>query len=137
MSLKSRSALIALLAAIAIPASAVASHGPGTHGHGSHTVMYVFKGTYAGSGAVNVTHGNGHVKHASLVDTTVQFDLTNAKLTVADTNADGTVDANDIVTDDKVLVQARLAKPDPGAQPFAAKHLVDQTNPPPDSGGSD
>lgn len=126
--MRTRAAIVTLLAAIAIPATALASHG-----HGSHAVMYVFKGTYAGSGAVDVTHGNGHVKHASLVGTTVQFDLTNAKLTVGDTNADGTVDASDIVTGDKVVVQARLAKPDPGAQPFAAKHLVDQTNPPPNS----
>ena len=121
--------IIAALAAIAIPATAAANNGHGG-GHGPKAVMYVFKGTYAGGGSVDVNHGNGHVKHAGLVDTTVQFDFSNAKLTVADTNGDGTVDANDITTGDKVLVQARLPKSDPGAQPFAAKHLVDQTNSP-------
>jgi hypothetical protein len=123
--------IIAALTAIAIPATAVANKGHGhANGHGPKAVSYIFKGSYAGGGSVDVNHGNGHVKHAGLVDTTVQFDLSKAKLTVADTNGDGTVDANDITTGDKVLVQARLPKSDPGAQPFAAKHLVDQTNSP-------
>ena len=87
---------------------------------------------HAGGGSVEVSHGNAHVRHASLVDTTVQFDLSNAKLTVADTNEDGTVDAADLVTGDSVVVKARLPKSDPGPQPFAAKHLVDRTNPPGD-----
>jgi hypothetical protein len=119
--------IVAALAAIAIPATAVANNGHGG-GHGPKAVMYVFKGSYTGSGAVDVNHGNGHVNHAGLVGTNVQFDLSNAKLTVGDTNGDGTVDANDIATGDKVLVQARLPKSDSGPQPFAAKHLVDQTN---------
>jgi hypothetical protein len=123
--------IIAALTAIAIPATAVANNGHGHgNGHGPKAVSYIFKGSYAGGGSVDVNHGNGHVKQAGLVGTTVQFDLSNAKLTVADTNGDGTVDANDITTGDKVLVQARLPKSDPGAQPFAAKHLVDQTNSP-------
>jgi hypothetical protein len=129
--MKKNALILAALMAIAAPAAAIANNGHGGgHGHGPKAVMYVFKGSYTGSGAVDVNHGNGHVKHAGLVDTTVQFDLSNAKLTVADTNGDGTVDANDITTGDKVLVQARLPKSDPGAQPFAAKHLVDQTNSP-------
>src|SRR3954452_13593340 len=123
--------IIAALAAIAIPATAAANNGHGQghgQGHGPKAVSYICKGSYAGGGSVDVNHGNGHVKRAGLVDTTVQFDLSSAKLTVADTNGDGTVDANDVATGDKVLVQARLPKGDPGAQPFAAKHLVDQTN---------
>src|SRR6266545_853925 len=35
--------------------------------------------------------------------------------------------------DGLVVVQARLPKQDPGAQPFAAQRLVDQTSPPDDS----
>jgi hypothetical protein len=127
--MKKNALILAALMAIAAPAAAIANNGHGG-GHGPKAVMYVFKGSYTGNGAVAVNHGNGHVKHAGLVDTTVQFDLSSAKLTVADTNGDGTVDANDITTGDKVLVQARLPKSDPGAQPFAAKHLVDQTNSP-------
>jgi len=90
--------------------------------------MYVFKGTYGGSGVVSVDKGNGHVKKADLVGQDVQFDLTNARLVVADTNADGSVTADDVASGDRVVVQARLPKQDPGTQPFAAKRLVDQTN---------
>ena len=126
-------------AALAIPAAAVAhpghghgkGHGKGhANGHGkSHPVSYVFKGTYDGSGLVTVNHGNGHARKAGLVGTDVQFDLTNTKLSVADTNADSVVDVNDVVVGDKVVVKAKLPRQDPGAQPFAARHLVDQTNP--------
>jgi hypothetical protein len=127
-------------AALALPAAAIASNGhgqAGDHGHKghanghskSHTVTYVFKGTYDGSGLVSVNHGNGHARKADLVGQDVQFDLTNAKLSVADTNADQVIDANDLVTGDSVLVQARLPKGDPGSQPFAARMVVDQTNP--------
>lgn len=143
-----KSSLIALgIGALAIPAAAVADpgghghgHGHGhdaTHGHGhghNPTVMYVFKGTYGDSGVVNVNHGNGHVKRAGLVGGPVSFDLSAAKLEVADTNADGSVTADDVVLGDAVVVKARLPKQDPGPQPFAAKQLVDQTNSADDSG---
>jgi hypothetical protein len=139
-----KSSLIALgIGALAIPAAAVADPGGGHghghgHGHGGNpTVSYVFKGTYGGDGVVAVNHGNGHVKKAGLVGENVQFDLTDANLVVADTNGDGAVTADDVATDDKVLVQARLPKQDPGAQPFAAQRLIDQTNSPDDSGGGD
>ena len=107
---------------------------PGSQGHsksgthGNPTVSYVFKGTYAGDGSVVVTKGNAHVKKAHLVGETVSFDLANARIVVADTNADGVKDVNDVATDDKVVVKARLPKKDPGEQPFAAKQLVDQTH---------
>ena len=127
--MRARALTAAVVVAIAIPAAAIAKPGNGGGHGGTHPVSYVFKGTYAGDGSVNVLHGNRHVRHAELVGTTVQFDLTNTKLTVADTNADGAVDATDIVADDKVVVKAKLPKADPGAQPFAARHLVDQTNP--------
>ena len=139
--MKSRKTIgIALsIAALAIPAAAVAHPG---HGHGkghgkghangkgkNHPVAYVFKGTYDGSGLVSVDHGNGHARKAGLVGTDVQFDLTSTKLSVADTNADSAIDVNDVVVGDRVVVKAKLPRKDPGAQPFAAKHLVDQTNP--------
>ncbi len=146
-----KSALIALgIGALAVPAAAVAdsSHGhghgrgqggihsqSGNHGHGHNpTVMYVFKGSYDGGGVVSVDHGNGAVQKADLVGQDVQFDLSSAKLDVADTNGDGSVTTDDVLTGDGVVVQARLAKQDPGAQPFAAKHLIDQTNPGDDTG---
>jgi hypothetical protein len=120
------------VAALAVPAAAVAHPGHGhANGHNkNHKVQYIFRGTYDGTGLVNVTGGNHHARKAGLVDAgDVQFDLTNTKLSVADTNADTVIDVNDVVTGDQVLVQARLPRQDPGSQPFAARHLVDQTSP--------
>jgi hypothetical protein len=126
--------------ALAVPAAALAKPGDHGHGHGhghggNPTVMYVFKGTYGADGVVSVNHGNGHVKKADLVGQDVQFDLSGARLVVADTNADGSTTADDVSSGDRVVVQARLPKQDPGDQPFAARKLIDQSNPP--DGGAD
>ena len=138
--MKFKRSLIAALgvAALAVPAAAVAHPGKGhANGHGKdHAVMYIFKGTYDGSGLVSVNHGNHHARQAGLVGTDVQFDLTNTRLSVADTNADQVIDVNDVLTGDAVVVQARLPRQDPGSQPLAARQLVDQTNPA-DSDSSD
>jgi hypothetical protein len=131
------------VAALAIPAAAVARPGHGhSNGHGKghgkeHPVGYVYKGTYEGDGLVSVAHGNARVRKAGLVGQDVQFDLTGAKLSVADTNADSIIDASDVLVGDAVVVKARLPKNDPGAQPFAARHLVDQTNPAAEDDGGD
>jgi len=153
-----RSAALAFgVAALAIPAAAVAqpghghANGHGKHGHANahgnhghanghgkqHPVGYVFKGTYEGDGLVSVEHGNAHARKAGLVGSDVQFDLSGAKLTVADTNADSLIDATDVLVDDAVVVKARLPKHDPGSQPFAARHLVDQTHPAAEDDGDD
>jgi hypothetical protein len=107
------------------------NHGSGNNGNAHNpSVMYVFKGTYGGDGTtVNVTGGNNHVKKASLVGTAVMFDFTNAKIVVADTNADGNTDLTDAAAGDAVVVKAKLPKADAGTQPFVAKQLVDQTHP--------
>jgi hypothetical protein len=112
------------------PGSQGQGHGQsGTHGKsGTKTVMYVFKGTFDGSSAVVVDHGNAHVRKADLLDTTVSFDLATAKVVVADNNADGTRDLNDVNGGDRVVVKARLPRKDPGTQPFTAKQLVDQSH---------
>lgn len=122
---------IAAIAAMPAAAGAKRGHGHGhAHGHGKpHKVSYVFKGTYAGSGLVSVARGNRHARRADLVGVDVSFDLADAKITAADTNLDGVSDASDVLAGDKVVVKARLVKDDPGVQPFAAKHLVDQTHP--------
>jgi len=123
------------IAALAVPGAALAKpdngHGGGQgHGHGKPTTAnYVFKGTYGGAGVVAVDGGNKPVRKASLVGTDVQFDLTNAQIEVADTDLSGIADADDLLVDDEVVVQAKLPKSDPGAQPFAARKVVDQTNP--------
>ena len=61
----------------------------------------------------------------------VSFDLTNARVVVADNNADGMSNLTDVAIGDKVVVKARLHKKNPGPEPFTAKKLVDQTHPPP------
>lgn len=151
--MKTVMALGAIGALAAVPAAVAAPGGvpgkpanPGSNGHGKPanpgsqgkghqnkingpTVMYVFKGTYAGAGAVDVTRGNAHVTHAGLVGTTVNFDLANARLSVGDNNGDTVKDINDVSVGDKVVVKARLSKKTPGAQPFSAQQLVDQTHP--------
>lgn len=126
--------LIAALgvAALAIPSAAIANQGE-NHGHGhsqTHNVAYVFRGTYEGGSTVKVEHGNARVRKGGFLEQIVSFDLSGARITVADTNADQATDLNDVQVGDAVLVKAMLPKSDPGAQPFAAKHLVDQTHPP-------
>jgi hypothetical protein len=136
-------AIAVLAVGSAVPA--VAGADPG-HGHGPstapgktkvHNVTYVFKGTWnATAGTVTVKHGNSHVRHAGLVGQDVAFDLTGAKLVVADTNGDGSRTTADLKDGDNVVVKARLPRKNPGSQPFKAKMLVDQSAPPA-SGGTD
>lgn len=124
------------VAALAIPSAAVANHGE-SHGKGhgkghsnTHNVAYVFKGTYEGESKVKVAKGNARVRKGGYVGQVVSFDLSGARLVVADTNADTLTDLNDVQVGDKVLVKAMLPKSDPGSQPFVAKRLIDQTHPP-------
>jgi hypothetical protein len=117
-------------------------HGQGKeHGQGQehsqaakgrkHPVTYVFRGTYNADGTVHVLGGNAFVRKGGLVGKDVSFDFASSKFSVADTNADGQSNLSDVKTGDKVLVQSRLPRKDPGSQPFAARKLVDQANPPP------
>ena len=148
MSRMRRTLIVALgVTALAVPAGAIAHHNEGhtkgqghakgqgqgqSHGKGhakTHNVAYVFKGTYAGNSSVTVTKGNSRVRKGGYIGQTVAFDLTGARIVVADTNADNARDLNDVAVGDKVLVKAMLPKSDPGTQPFAAKRLVDQTHP--------
>lgn len=138
----SRAAAIGAVIALGAAPAALAARpdNPGSQGQGhagghgkaggKAVVSYVFKGTYAGAGSVDVDHGNAHVRKANLVGTTVSFDLTNARVVVADTNTDGTANADDIAAGDRVVVKARLPRKDPGDQPYGAKQLVDQTHAP-------
>lgn len=139
--LRRAAAIGAVLALGAAPAALAAKpDDPGSQGQGhagGHSkkggkavVTYVFKGTYAGAGSVDVDHGNAHVKKAELVGTSATFDLTNARIVVADTNTDGTANADDVASGDRVVVKARLSRKDPGDQPYVAKQLVDQTHVP-------
>jgi hypothetical protein len=140
--------LIALagLAALAFPATAAAKDGhrgrdrdkqaEKRHGHGHKakrvkTGTFVFKGVYGGDGAVEVTGGNSRVRRSGLVGTVVTFDLSGARLRVADVNGDGAADAADLQAGDRVVVQARLPR---GVEldedtVVTARKLVDRTAP--------
>jgi hypothetical protein len=131
-----KSLIVALgVAALAIPAGALAKSATGEeHGHANghgkiHGVAYVFKGTYAGESKVNVKHGNSRVRKGGFIGQTVAFDLSGARITVADNNSDGARNLEDVQVGDKVLVKARLPRTEPGSQPFVAQRLVDQTHP--------
>ena len=133
-------------AALAIPAAAVAQPGKGkgaekpakVHAKKTKKVNFVFKGTFTAPGTIEVLSGNAHARKGGFVGEAITFDLTSAKVVVADTNGDGTLDVTDVKDGDSVLVQARIARgtkfaaPADGevAETFSARKLVDQTNPP-------
>jgi hypothetical protein len=132
------------IAALAVPAVAVAKPGSGrghdkkpakVHGEAKRAkkVMFVFKGTFTAPGTVQVLAGNSHARKGGFVGEAVTFDLADAKVVAADTNADGTIDVTDVKDGDHVLVQARVArrtKYADGADAIVARKLVDKTNAP-------
>ena len=128
-----RAAVLLGAAALLLPSAAIAKDKPAkpdkpAHGK-SKPANYVFKGVWHADGTVTVSGGNARVRKGGFVGEVVGFDLTAAKLRAADTNADGAVTAADLIEGDKVVVKARLPRTEPGAGPFAALRLVDQTHP--------
>jgi hypothetical protein len=124
-------ALASVTPAVAAPGNGHGQGGDHGQAHGKakvHNVTYVFKGTWNAATGLTVKHGNAHVRKAGLIGQDVQFDLTHAKLVVADTDGSGDLSAADIKDGDRVVIKARLPRKDPGTQPFAARMLVDQTN---------
>jgi hypothetical protein len=138
-------------AALAVPTAAAADpgHGKGHEKRAAKEILeskgakaknrtYVFKGSFAAPGTVEVRSGNAHVRKGGFVGQTVTFDFASAKIVAADGNADQTVDLSDVKDGDLVLVQARLAKgadhvaaaAGETAEPLAARKLIDKTNPP-------
>jgi hypothetical protein len=92
-------------------------------------VAYVFKGTFHAAGpSVSVVRGNRHVRRAGLVGQEVAFDLSTARVRVADVNGDGMRDVGDLSEGDVVVVEARLPRRTPGIAPFAASRVVDQSH---------
>ena len=125
-----------VVAALIVPPAVTAKPDPAHVGKGKAHVKshgkgkpasYVFKGVWHADATVTVTGGNSRVRKAGLKGTNVAFDVSAAKLRVADTNADGSVTAADLAEGDKVVVKARLPRTDPGAAPYAARQVVDQT----------
>jgi hypothetical protein len=146
--------LVALgVTALAIPAGAIADHGA-THGKAkghakngkakghangkgkAHAVGYLFKGFYAGDNMVDVKRGNAHVRKGGYIGETVEFDLSDARIVVRDTDGDGKRAIEDVEEGDWVLVKARLPRKDAGDQPFDARWLIDKTNKPLPSEGN-
>lgn len=137
-------------AALAVPATSVAQPSKGkekptkVHGKKAKKVTFVLKGTFTAPGTIEVLAGNAHARKGGFVGESVTVDLATAKLVVADTNADGTVDVTDVKDGDRVLVQARIAKgtrfvaPAEGetAEAVVARKLVDKTNLPVDDAES-
>jgi hypothetical protein len=122
-------------AALLLPSAALAhgkpdpTHKPAKPAKPVKTANYIVKGVWNADGTLTVSGGNARVRKGGLIGETLTFTLETAKLRVADTNGDGTVDVTDIVAGDKVVVQARLPRTEPGEGPFAARKLVDQTHP--------
>lgn len=155
--MKSIQKSFAIGAALALATASVAAADPGEHGHsgehghagehghsGEHghagdpkTVSYVFKGAYVDETTVDVVKGNHHAKRAELTEGPVSFDFSAAKVVVADTNGDGSSDLADVTAGDKVVVKVRAPKDDPGAEPLAARQLVDQSADPDDADSTD
>ena len=134
-------------AVLAVPGTAVAKgdHAKGKGHEKTHKVekkakrekkakkpkTYVFKGIYKADGVVTVVSGNSRVRNGGYVGKDVTFDLSAAKLIVADTDGVPGVTAADVQAGDVVLVQARLprvAEEAPAA--IKARKLVDFTHPP-------
>ena len=91
-------------------------------------VAYVFKGSFHAAGpSVSVVQGNRHVRRAGLVGREVTFDLSTARVRVADVNGDGARNSADLQEGDVVVVKARLPRRAPGMAPFMAGHVVDQS----------
>jgi hypothetical protein len=118
---------------------AAQSHGQaGKHGKGSAhrhipMVALVAHGTVVSvdttnnTAVVQVTRTNHH--GAGLVGTQVTVDLSNAKISVADINADGQKNLADVAAGDQVLVQGRIPLHGSLTGALVAKRLIDQTHP--------
>ena len=124
---------VAGAAALLVPAAVAAKKpdDPGSKGKGkSKPATFVFKGTWNDADStVAVTAGNSRVRKGDFRGTNVSFDFADAKVKVADTNADGVANADDFVDGDKLVVQAKLPRDSSGTGPFAARKAVDQTQP--------
>ena len=134
-------------AVLAVPGTAVAKgdHGNGKGHEKTHKVekkakrekkakkpkTYVFKGIYKADGVVTVVSGNSRVRKGGYVGKDVTFDLSAAKLVVADTDGVPGVTAADVQAGDVVLVQARLPRVlEEAPAAIKARKLIDFTHPP-------
>ena len=152
MNLKRTIAALGVAALVACPAAATAKSGNGGAGKGAEAgakhegkkpkkpkkpkvKTYEFKGLVAavadGSVQVQVLHGNSGGK--KFKGQTLTFDVSKAKVKVADVNNDGKHDLADVAVGDRVMVQAKVAGAIDPAKPVVARHFLDKGPVPPPS----
>jgi len=121
---------VLMVAVFMIVLPAAISEGHQRHGpKQDRKATYVFQGTFNNAdSSVSVLKGNRHVRRAGLVGQTVAFDLSGARVRVADLNGDGRRDAADLQQGDLVVVQAYAPRRAPGAGRFAARKIADLTH---------
>jgi hypothetical protein len=126
-------AVLGAAALVAFPAGATAKK-PSDGGKDKKppkvkVATYEFKGLFAavGDGTVQVEVKAGNKLGKKLKGQTLTFDVTKAKVKVADVNKDGERDLADVAAGDRVNVQSKLPR---GAvdvtQPLPARHFVDK-----------
>ena len=137
---KTTFAALAAAALVAFPAGAMGKDGSGGKGKsGDETAVampkkpkvhtYEFKGLVVavGEGTVQVEVKAGNSRAKKLTGQTLTFDVTKAKIKVADVNKDGSRDLADVAAGDRVNVQSKLPR---GAvdtsQALPARHFVDK-----------
>jgi hypothetical protein len=119
--------VVALLVLPAALSDAHERHGPVDRAQPTRAVAYVFHGTFhVADSSLSVLGGNRQVRRAGFVGQTVAFDLSAARVRVADVNADGRHDAADLHEGDVVAIKARAPRRSPHAAPFAARWVVAQ-----------
>ena len=89
---------------------------------------YVFKGVVSAvaDGNVLVAVDGGNSRGKKFKGQTLTFDVSKAKLKVADVNNDGKRDLADVAAGDRVNVQAKVAGTLEGDSAIAARHFVDK-----------
>ena len=118
--------LMLAVALIVLPAALSDGHERHARPHEAGQVAYRFHGTFhVADSSLSVLGGNRHVRRAGFVGQTVTFDLSGARIRVADVNGDGSHDAADLREGDVVAIKAfapRRATPDEA--PFAASRVA-------------
>ncbi|HEX8646959.1 MAG TPA: hypothetical protein VF715_08645 [Thermoleophilaceae bacterium] len=148
MNLKRTIAAFGVAALVACPAGAAAK-GPG-HGGGKDKApqsvedgtggtggkkpkkpklrTYEFRGIVAAvnDGTVEVTITGGNKRGRELERERITFDVTDAKVKVADVNGDGQRDLADVAVGDRVRIQVRVAGPISSSRVVPARQLHDK-----------
>ena len=128
-------------AALAAPMAATAKPGGNGNGHGPKPAAtkgpkfstVIVKGSVAsvGGSVVTVDVAKGNSRGRAYATQQLQLDLTDARVSVADVNADGARDVADVAAGDRFVAQVRVprgATVDPAAA-LVTRRFVDQGPP--------